>query len=366
MLWLPAYVRRRWAGRRESPRAGEPVHVMFCIADHFEPALANAPLEEERRRVQIWLDHYPAFAEQFTDADGCHPRHTFFFPAEEYRAEHLDGLAQLVAAGHAEVEVHLHHDKDTAEGLRQKLMDFTHRLRRHGLIGTDRQTGDGRFGFVHGNWALDNSLPDGRWCGVNNELQVLRECGCYADFTFPSAPSATQPRRINSIYYATDDPERPRSHDDGDEVRVGGAPSGDLMIVEGPLTIMWPGGRLWVLPRLENASLAGGMPFTPARVAAWVRTRVCVQGRPDWVFVKVHTHGCNEANTRALLGAHMANVHRCLTESYNDAAAYRLHYVTARELYNIVKAAESGLTGNPGQYRDYLILPPAAARVSTP
>ena len=33
------------------------------------------------------------------------------------------------------------------------------------------------------------SLPDGRWCGLNNELILLRDLGCYADFTLPSAPS---------------------------------------------------------------------------------------------------------------------------------------------------------------------------------
>jgi hypothetical protein len=38
-----------------------------------------------------------------------------------------------------------------------------------------------------------------------------------------------------------------------------------------------------------------------------------------------------------------------------------LHYVTAREAYNLVKAAEAGCTGDPEQYRDYLI-PPYANR----
>src|SRR5262249_32297077 len=36
-----------------------------------------------------------------------------------------------------------------------------------------------------------------------------------------------------------------------------------------------------------------------------------------------------------------------------------LHFVTAREAYNIVKAAEAGHSGNPNDYRDYLIPPPA-------
>ncbi len=130
---------------------------------------------------------------------------------------------------------------------------------------------------------------------------MLRECGCYADFTLPAAPSPAQTRRINSIYYATDDPARPRSHDDGVPVRIGGAPAGDLMIVQGPLGVRWPG-RTVLQPAIENADLCTGAPPTAGRVRAWLGARVCVAGRPDWLFVKLHTHGCKEANMGLLLG----------------------------------------------------------------
>ena len=78
---------------------------------------------------------------------------------------------------------------------------------------------------------------------------------------------------------------------------------------------------------------------------------MCVEQAPDWVFVKVHTHGCKEANWDALLGQPMVSLHRHLAERYNDGLNWKLHYVTAREMYNIVRAAEQGLTGDPGQYR---------------
>ncbi len=57
--------------------------------------------------------------------------------------------------------------------------------------------------------------PSGNNCGINNELLILKETGCYADFTFPSAPHPTQPSTINSIYYAKDDPLAPNSHNTG-------------------------------------------------------------------------------------------------------------------------------------------------------
>ena len=50
---------------------------------------------------------------------------------------------------------------------------------------------------------------------------MLRVAGCYADFTLPSAPSETQTRKINSLYYAVDDPAAPKSHDTGVDVAVG-------------------------------------------------------------------------------------------------------------------------------------------------
>jgi hypothetical protein len=46
-----------------------------------------------------------------------------------------------------------------------------------------------------------------------------------------------------------------------------------------------------------------------------------------------------------------------LEKKYNDGSRYALHYVSAREAYNIAKAAEDGKVGNPNAYRDYIIKP---------
>src|SRR4029078_10711953 len=165
-------------------------------------------------RVARWVEEYPRRFERFRDADGRPPQHAYFSPEEEYEPEFLDAVAGLCRAGFGEVEIHLHHDGDTADDLRRKLESFKRLLAdRHGLLSRDRATGELAYGFIHGNWALENSRPDGRWCGVNNELDILRETGCYADFTMPSAPDPAQTRKINSIYYAVDDPARPKSHD---------------------------------------------------------------------------------------------------------------------------------------------------------
>jgi hypothetical protein len=43
---------------------------------------------------------------------------------------------------------------------------------------------------------------------------------------------------------------------------------------------------------------------------------------------------------------------------YNDGRHFVLHYVSAREMFNIVKAAEAGRSGNPNDYRDFVLPKP--------
>jgi hypothetical protein len=343
---------------------------MFCFVDHFEPGWGGADLDRQRARVRRWREGYPLLCEGHRDADGRPPRHTFFFPDDEYRPEHLHDLADLCRAGYGEIEVHVHHDRDTAEGLRARLRAFVRTLAdEHGALPVPPASGRPAWAFVHGNWALDNSRPDGRWCGVNDELTVLAEEGCYADFTLPSAPDVTQTRTVNSIYYAADDPARPKSHDRGEPLRVGGAPRGHLVIVQGPLGLNWRWRTRGVLPRIENGEIRASSPPRPDRTDLWIRTHVHVAGRPEWVFVKIHTHGAPERESAALLGPATEALFRDLEARYNDGRRHVLHYVTAREMYNIVKAAEAGLAGDPGQYRDFCIPAPAfdvAARATAP
>lgn len=356
-IWLWDYLRRR-----RPERGAGPVHVMFCFVDHFEPMWKQAGLDTQRARVDRWCRDYRALAARHRDADGRPPQHTFFYPEEEYLEEHLDKVAALCADGYGELEIHLHHDNDTEANFVASISRFCTLLHeRHGALPRDPQSGALRFGFIHGNWCLDNSRPDGRWCGINNELILLRELGCYADFTLPSAPSDTQTRTSNAIYYATDDPLRCKSHDTGVSVRVGGKPSGDLMIMQGPLGLNWRERRFGIVPRIENADVRKGCPPTPARVDAWVRTGIHVQGRPEWVFVKVHTHGTQEADMDTLLGPASDAMHTHLEQRYNDGKNYVLHYVTSREVYNIIKAAEAGHSGNPNDFRDFELPPPRSS-----
>jgi hypothetical protein len=358
-IWLASYLQQR----RPHVSPEQTVHVMFAFVDHYEPKWGRPSAEVETERVNTWCERYRELASRHQDADGVHPQHSFFYPEEEYEVHHLDALAKLCADGYGEIEVHLHHDNDTADGLRQKINGFRQILtERHGALPFNSRTKQTEFAFIHGNWALDNSRADGRWCGVNDEIKVLAELGCYADFTLPSAPSDTQVKKINSIYYATDDCCKPRSHEDGVDVEVGRPASGDLMIVQGPLGFNFKSRKWGLIPRIENADVRLHHLPSEARNQLWRDLHIHVKGRPEWVFIKVHTHGCQEADMDALLGAPAEAMYADLERRFNDGKRHQLHYVSAREMVNIIKAAEDGKSGNPNQYRDYILQAPPSSR----
>src|SRR5580704_4804141 len=111
----------------------------------------------------------------------------------------------------------------------------------------------------------------------------------------PSGDSPTQSRSINTIYYCTDDPTRPKSYDRGVPVIPGEGVKGDLLMVPGPLGIRW---RDRLLPRLETGEVAGGNLATPYRARRWVDLAPRIGADS---FLKLYTHGAQERNSAALL-----------------------------------------------------------------
>ena len=330
------------SAKRRLPKPGEPIHFILAVCDHYEPKRGNASPELARARVQQWVDEYPRLFDRFRDADGRPPQHSFFYPADEYEPELVDMVAGLCRRGYGEVEIHLHHDNDTADNLRKTLVDFKTILHeRHGVLTKDPRTGEIVYGFIHGNWALDNARSDGRHCGVNNELDVLRETGCYADFTLPSSPSETQTRKINSIYWAVDDPCRPKSHNTGADVGSCPKPPNSLLMIQGPLVLDWGRRKFGIIPKVENSCLQANQPPDKNRIGLWLKAGVTPAENPNWFFVKLHTHGVNEPNQKVLLGESMLRFHEELSTRSGQNPEFRVHYVTAREMANLALAPHS-------------------------
>lgn len=353
--WVGGWTRDRLR-RLRAPRIEGTRHLLFAFCDHYEPLWKGAGDAQGRARVEAWRAGYPRLAARWRDADGNMPRHSYFFPGEQYAPHYLEPLAELARQRLGEVELHLHHDGDTHAQLRADILGYLGKYAQHGHLSRDAD-GRLRYGFIHGNWCLANARRDGRWCGVDDEIPLLWETGCYADFTFPAAPDEAQPNLVNSIYWPVGDLARRRAYEAGQPARVGDRRDDRILIVEGPLTLA----RRRLGLRIENGDVQGADPATPERVRAWVNQGVGVRGRPEWTFVKVHTHGAPEKNARVLLDeGHFAALHAAL-QAYNDGRRWRLHYVTAREMYNIAVAAMDGRAGDPNAYRDYVLAPPPVA-----
>jgi hypothetical protein len=125
------------------------------------------------------------------------------------------------------------------------------------------------------------------------------------------------------------------------------------MLIQGPLVLDWRRRKWGVFPRVENGCLQGNQAPGRDRIDLWLKARVRVPKRPDWFFVKLHTHGAPESNQRVLLGPPMTDFHRELARRAGADPAFHFHYVTAREMYNLARAAEAGWQGTVDGARDY-------------
>ncbi len=348
--------------------APKPLHIMFLYVDHFEPWEDTQNPEIAQKRVSNWLEKYPELALKHQDSFGNHPKHTWFYLVEnwqnqKYDARFLKQLSMLCFQGLGEIELHIHHgisensifsEVNDSESLKRHIETLKNFYNRFGALITAESPPRTAYGFIHGKWALDNSMG-GKYCGVNDELRILKETGCYADFTMPSGIQS-QSRKINALYYAVDDPVKPKSYNTGISMKKGRKESGDLLMFTGPVDLYWK--NIFTKHSIiEKANLdEKDLPFE-YRIRRWISTGIHVSGKPEWIFIKVHTHGARETSAAVSYGSWADKMFTYLEKNYRDGEHYQLHYVSAREAYNIAKAAEAGMEGNPEEYRDFVIKP---------
>ncbi|MGB8011660.1 MAG: hypothetical protein WCF68_08605 [Terriglobales bacterium] len=349
-----------WRALR-SPVRG-PVHLMIALADHFEPAIVpedgqkRAPRSEQERRLEWWCREYPKVVDGWRDADGRPFVHTYFYPAEQYDQGLLEMLADHCHAGWGEVDIHLHHGvlhPDTAENTRLLLTEFRDRLAfRHRCLAFEEGSTAPRYAFVHGNFTLANCAA-GRDCGVDSEMQILAETGCYADLTMPAGVlHRAQIEKLNSVYECALPLDQRAPHRKGNDLAAGRAPQIFPLMIQGPLITDLQRTLRSARPALDNGGFTGSDPPTLHRLDLWKQAQIHVLGRPDWLFIKLHCHGMDPTQKDSVIGEGFRNFLAALV----DGAAARketLHFVTAREMANILLAACDGREGNPGDYRDY-------------
>jgi len=344
--WRANELVRRW---RDSD--GE-THIILLIANHYEPGLGEPAL----RRVEKWCELAQATGDAVRDHDGTPFRHTNFFPAEQYERPLLDRLASLQSSGYGEVEIHLHHGlekPDTVENTRMILEDFRDTLAiEHKCLSRESRSARPSYGFVHGNWALANSAG-GRYCGVDSEMQILAETGCYADFTLPSAPDESQVPKINAIYECGKPLSQRVPHRSGVNLEVGRAFKPPV-IFTGPLVFDWSRRvRGLPVPRIEDGALAANYPLNLNRFISWGKANISVRGRPDWIFIKLYCHGFFDQDQDTMIGSELIGFMQQVFDLAERTEKFRIHFASAREAYNMVIAAVEGKSGDPNDFRDY-------------
>lgn len=357
--WLVRYPAARFAAIMERT-AFEKKHIIFTIADHFEPAWSPngyLDLKTQISRLEEYRKVARTTGEAVRDSDGTKFRHTNFYPAEQYRPELLDIMAGMQAEGLGETEIHLHHGierPDTPESLRAVLIEFRDTLaERHKCLSRMNGEGDPMYAFVHGNLALANSAG-GRYCGVDSEMLILQETGCYADMTLPSAPEQTQVPTINRIYEFDGPIDQPIPHRTGRRVAVDRAKPRLPLIFTGPLVLNWTRRLHGIpVPRLDDGGLAANQQADLARLRRWLSANITVSGRTDWIFVKLYCHGFFDHDMEASIGEGVRRFFSEIAEHGAGRGNFDIHFASAREAFNMVSAAIDGQPGRPGEYRDY-------------
>ena len=343
--------------------AFEKKHIIITVANHFEPGWSETGVLDHQTQMQRLKEYHKVArrtADAVRDADGTGFRHTNFYPAEQYHPEILEIMAEMQSEGLGEVEVHLHHgveSPDTSETLRRSLVEFRDTLaEKHKCLSRMSGSDTPMYAFVHGNLALANSCG-GRFCGVDDEMAILRDTGCYADMTLPSAPDQSQIAVTNQIYECALPLDKAVPHRRGKRVGANGKAPQLPLIFTGPLVFNWTR-RIKGLPvpRIDDGALTANQSMDAARIKRWRSANVTVAGRSDWVFIKLYAHGFFDRDQSTCIGDDAMRFFGDMVEDADKTQAYKVHFATAREAFNMAAAAIDGKRGEPGKFRDYRLL----------
>ena len=155
----------------------------------------------------------------------------------------------------------------------------------------------------------------------------------------------SQPPFVNSIYEAVDD-DGPKSYRKRlPAVALG---TGDLTIFQGPLLLVPSLNPLRLFLEIEDGNIHPAKPTTPRRVDRWIRANV---------HLPAGRTGCSSRSSATPPAPTRISWRRSVRTStprsriWNGATTtaphYVLHYVTAREAYNLARAAAAGQARGP-------------------
>jgi len=345
--WFPNYLQQQVSATNNS---NDIEHLMFIVVDHYEPGFEQ---EAAIKANEAWLNDYQQAVAGKYDSYGNRFVYNWFYPFDQRNDAVLQRLQVEVERGAGEIEFHWHKPCLTADEYQLQLVEAVNWFQQGGAFKAFNASSP-RFAFIAGNWDLDNGRGTG--CGVDNEITQLRQAGGYMDMTYSTLGSPAQPRKmINQLYYVQDTLAA-KSYEQGRRVKVGSpAPADPFLMFQGPLSFHWD-------LEFEYGALESYALPSLKRIQRWVDSHIHVEGKPEWSFVKLYSHGIQSPDIVQLhLGPMLDHL-----KTETDRRNIKLHYVSAREAYNIVRAAEAGEEGDPEQYRDYIHASPIRSPLSSP
>ena len=180
-VWLHGYLERRQRAALVVVPQDKLIDVMVLAVDHFEPVRREGAVGVQR--VKGWCAEYKRLAAEHRDSDGIVPKHTWFYRYDYPNFEILNALSKYVYEGFGEIEFHLHHGYDTPESFNKRVRDGVQWFNKVGAMISAEEVPRIFFGYIAGNWALDNGRKDPKFSGVNTEISVLVELRFLCDFS---------------------------------------------------------------------------------------------------------------------------------------------------------------------------------------
>jgi hypothetical protein len=321
-LWQAAWQRRKTS----SDHLLGLRHVMLCLCTDG-PELQDLPSLEPRA----------------PENGSAAPKHTIFLSPDALPPAGED--ASLVAycrATGSEIELQA---VTASGGSAEALKSFTearNQLHERSLLSHDG-AGAACFAVHRSSARTQSSAP---------HPQGLREAGCYAEFAAPALRSREETLPLPRIYYRSGD-ALPRSRRVRSDRDARGPSDEELLTIEQPLSLDWTRRRMGLLPALERGWISEDEPLSPQRLRLWIDCKISLEGRPNWLFLALPLQPSAGHRAAPRKGNRLREFQEMIAAAAETDRTVRFHYVTARELVNIIHAAEAGHSGDPSQFRDF-------------
>ncbi len=313
----------------------QPRDLLVCV-------VCELPQDGMSEQIEQVMDSMTRIAKNHVDYTGRNFRFTFACPVYNWNESEMTRLKDWCATDLGEIELLMPSDYPGTDSLRWLLEK------------TVLFPGRSRFAIIRQAGQPSNSRTRR---DTKAELILLRDFGCYADLSFPDPASSLQPLRINSITSVSHQADSDNPYDDAIPIKSGTVSFGDLFVIDGPTIIDWANWNDLFSPTVDFGRLSYNSPPDTARIDRWIRANVHVDGQPNWVFVKLILSDDFLTDSSLNLLNSYDQVLDCLERRFVDGDEFRLHYVTAHEMYNIARAAEAGKIGSAANYVDYKLTP---------